>query len=100
MNYQRPALFLTALTLTGAIVGAIALAYRTANADGNTTRAAYTPKAKGTLTYTKDIAPILYANCAGCHRPGEIAPFPLLSYTDAKKRAGQLAAVTQSRYMP
>ncbi|HLK59733.1 MAG TPA: hypothetical protein VKU00_24440, partial [Chthonomonadaceae bacterium] len=98
MRIQRPALFLTTLALTGALAGAIALTHRTARADGNT--AAYTPKPKGTLTYTKDIAPILYANCSGCHRPDEVAPFALLSYQDAKKRADQLAAVTQSHYMP
>src|ERR1700682_3947087 len=51
-------------------------------------------------TYNEDVAPILYENCASCHRPGEVAPFPLLTYQDAAKRAGQLAAVTKSRYMP
>ncbi len=51
-------------------------------------------------TYNKDIAPILYQNCATCHRPGEVAPFSLLSYEDAQKRARLIATVTQSRYMP
>ena len=32
----------------------------------------------GVPTYTKDIAPILWKNCAGCHRAGEIGPFSLL----------------------
>ena len=50
--------------------------------------------------FVHDVAPILYRSCAPCHRPGETGPFPLLSYADAKKRAGQLAAVTHSRYMP
>lgn len=36
-------------------------------------------------TFNKDIAPILYQNCATCHRPGEVAPFPLLTYADAAK---------------
>ena len=31
-------------------------------------------------TFNKDIAPILYQNCSTCHRPGEVAPFPLLTY--------------------
>ena len=35
-----------------------------------------------------------------CHRPGESGPFPLLTYKDAKSHARQLAAVTQSRFMP
>ncbi len=51
-------------------------------------------------TFNQDIAPILYQNCAGCHRPGEVAPFPLLTYQDAAKRAALIASVTQSRYMP
>ena len=45
-------------------------------------------------------APILYKECATCHRPGESAPFSLLTYEDARKRASQLAKVTASRYMP
>jgi len=53
-----------------------------------------------TPTFNKDIAPILYKNCATCHRPGEVAPFPLLSYNDAAKRADLIAAVTQKRAMP
>src|ERR1051326_9534819 len=35
-------------------------------------------------TFTKDIAPILRKNCQGCHRPGEAAPFSLLTYEDAR----------------
>src|SRR5262249_51200508 len=53
-----------------------------------------------TITYDKDIAPILNRNCASCHRAGEVAPFSLLTYKDAAKHAQQLAVVTQSRYMP
>jgi hypothetical protein len=51
-------------------------------------------------TYNKDIAPILYKNCAGCHRPGEVAPFALLTYQDAAKRAMLIAGVTKTRVMP
>lgn len=52
------------------------------------------------ITYNRDIAPILFANCAECHRPGEVAPFSLLSYDDAKKRAEFLSEITASRQMP
>ncbi len=51
-------------------------------------------------TFNHDIAPILYQNCAGCHRPGQVAPFSLLTYQDAAKRAALIATVTSSRYMP
>ena len=52
------------------------------------------------VTYTHDIAPILYQNCDTCHRPGQISPFPLNSYADAKKHARQIAEVTQIKLMP
>ncbi len=52
------------------------------------------------ITYCKDVAPILFQHCASCHRPGEVAPFPLLSYKDAAKRANFLVEVTKSRRMP
>jgi hypothetical protein len=51
-------------------------------------------------TFSEDIAPIVFTNCAPCHRPGEAGPFPLLTYDDVKKKAKTIAAVTQARYMP
>src|SRR5262245_60753980 len=36
------------------------------------------------VTFTKDVLPILQKNCQSCHRPGEVAPFSLLSYQDAR----------------
>ncbi|MGH9349628.1 MAG: tetratricopeptide repeat protein, partial [Vicinamibacterales bacterium] len=51
-------------------------------------------------TFARDIAPIVYTQCATCHRPGEAGPFSLLTYADVRKRARQIAEVTGSRYMP
>jgi hypothetical protein len=51
-------------------------------------------------TFADTIAPIVYRNCTTCHRPGQAAPFSLITYDDVKKRGSQIAAVTQSRYMP
>jgi len=51
-------------------------------------------------TFATDIAPIIYKHCTTCHRPGEAAPFSLLSYDDAKKRADTLALMVQKRIMP
>ncbi len=52
------------------------------------------------VTYCKQVAPILWNNCASCHRPGEIGPFSLLTYKDAKKRAGFIKDITHDRRMP
>ena len=51
-------------------------------------------------TFTEAIAPIVYENCVTCHRPGEAAPFSLISYDDVKNRGQLISAVTTSRYMP
>ena len=53
-----------------------------------------------TPTFNQDIAPILYQNCADCHRPGQVAPFSLLTYEDAARRSSLIAAVTAKHYMP
>lgn len=51
-------------------------------------------------TYAKQIAPILFEHCVGCHRPGQAAPFPLLKYDDAQPRAALIARAVGSRVMP
>ena len=53
-----------------------------------------------TPTYTRDVAPILFRSCAPCHRPGEAAPFSLLSYADTKSHARLIEEVTKRRIMP
>ena len=52
------------------------------------------------FTFNRDIAPIIFKSCSSCHRPGEAAPFSLLTYSDVKKHARQIADVTRSRAMP
>jgi hypothetical protein len=52
------------------------------------------------VDFSRDVAPIVAEHCACCHQPEGIAPFPLISADDVKKRAKQIAAVTQSRFMP
>jgi len=58
------------------------------------------PSTPRPLTFTRDVAPILFEHCAPCHRPGQSAPFSLLTYADAKKRAKQIGEVTARRWMP
>lgn len=59
-----------------------------------------TAPVQASVTFNKDIAPLVFRHCAACHRPGQAGPFPLLTYTDVKKRARQIAEVTAKRYMP
>ena len=56
--------------------------------------------AQPAVTFTRDVAPILYARCSACHHDGGSAPFPLLTYSQVKQHAAQLVDVTQRRYMP
>ncbi|MBA3935877.1 MAG: redoxin domain-containing protein [Planctomycetes bacterium] len=53
-----------------------------------------------TVTFTRDIAPIVFARCTTCHRDGQAAPFPLTNFAQVAKRAKQLADVTAERVMP
>jgi tetratricopeptide (TPR) repeat protein len=54
----------------------------------------------GQVTFTKDIAPIVFSHCAQCHHPGGSAPFSLLTYSAARQRAAQMALLTKRRLMP
>ncbi len=62
--------------------------------------AQYVPRPQGEITFNKDIAPIVLQNCAGCHRPGQSAPFSLVDYQEVKKHAVDIANVTARRFMP
>jgi hypothetical protein len=61
-------------------------------------QSARTPPAR--ITFSDAIAPIVHSQCVTCHRPGEAAPFSLITYDDVKKRAKTIVEVTQSRVMP
>lgn len=58
------------------------------------------PPPPAPVTFDKDIAPIVFTNCAPCHRPGEVAPFSLLSYADVVKHAQDVSEQTLERHMP
>lgn len=53
-----------------------------------------------TLTYAKDISPIIMNRCANCHQSNGIAPFSLTNYQDVKKRASTIDAVVAAKVMP
>ena len=52
------------------------------------------------VTFAKHVAPLIFEQCAGCHRPGGPGPFTLLTYLDVRRHATQIAEVTTSRRMP
>jgi hypothetical protein len=52
------------------------------------------------VTFSHDVAPIIYSHCSGCHREGQAAPFTLLNYADVVKHGKLIAAVTAARIMP
>jgi len=56
--------------------------------------------AANSVTFNKDVLPILENNCQQCHRPGEIAPMSLLTYTDARPWAKAIKAAVVSQKMP
>jgi hypothetical protein len=51
-------------------------------------------------TYAKDVAPIMYARCAECHRPTMFAPMSLMTYEDARPWARSIKQKVTARQMP
>ncbi len=80
---RRARLAAAALAACGAWV-AVALVYR----------------ASMRVTFTRDIAPLAFARCAVCHRPGQSGPFSLLTYADYREHGHDIADVVEDRYMP
>src|SRR5262245_19748242 len=78
-------------TMFGALVVGMALAGPTAASAQGTSAAP---------TFTKDVAPIFYKNCTVCHRPGEIAPMSLLTYSDARPWTRSIATQVTRGTMP
>ncbi len=58
------------------------------------------PRVAGQVTYGNDVAPIIQKRCQECHRPGQIGPFSLLSYEDARDWADTIGEVVLERRMP
>ena len=52
------------------------------------------------VTFTRDVAPVLQKNCQGCHRPGEAAPFSLLTYEQARPWAKAMKEAVRMKKMP
>lgn len=59
-----------------------------------------TPAANASVTYYRDVLPILQQNCQSCHRPGEVGPFALMTYKQAANWAADMTQFTHDRRMP
>lgn len=64
------------------------------------TRADENRPATGPVTYYRDVLPILQQNCQGCHRPGQVGPFSLMSYKQAVHWGQDIKSYTESHQMP
>jgi Tfp pilus assembly protein PilF len=85
-----------------ALATVVAASLVSIEAIGQTTASiAFSPRQSNQrVTFSRDLAPVLFEHCAPCHRPGGSAGFSLLTFADARPRARQLAAMTSSRAMP
>src|SRR5437870_5037679 len=51
-------------------------------------------------TFAKDVAPVVFAKCVSCHRPGEVAPMSLLTYNDVRPWAKAIREKVTTGEMP
>jgi hypothetical protein len=58
------------------------------------------PQASVSPTFTADVAPIMYAKCVSCHRPGEVAPMSLITFKEVRPWATAIREKVASRVMP
>jgi hypothetical protein len=72
------------ITLTGCLLGIAAIAATNSSP----------------VTFNKDVLPILQKNCQNCHRPGEVTPMSLLTYTDARPWAKAIKSAVVTKKMP
>jgi hypothetical protein len=84
------------LAVIGAVaVGAVAAVFVLQRKSATTSR-----RLASHPTFHRDVAPIIYAHCSPCHRPGQAAPFDLLAFSDVQKRARNIREVVESKIMP
>ncbi len=81
--------------LAGTLAGVALLAAQHA-----TVAQSQSPAPRVTVTFAKDVAPILNKNCVSCHRPGEIAPMALTSFQAARPWAKSIRTAVANRVMP
>ncbi len=95
----RPAAWLA--LLCAVVITQAALGGESKDASGAAAPATVeTSRRSTTPTYAREVSRIIQKNCQECHRKGQIGPFSLETYEQARKRAHDIAAVTEQRSMP
>ncbi len=96
---KRPTLWAISIVAACAVplIVAFAMAGEEPSAKSNTYAAEETKKQ---ITFAEHIGPFIHNNCTVCHRKGQVAPFPLITYRDVQKRAQMLRDVMEMRLMP
>lgn len=100
MKRMRMLSVLSRLVALAACVGLWPGATQIVAAQSAARTASVIAKETPSVTWSHDIAPLVYSHCTTCHHPGGAGPFSLLSYTDARRWARQMLLVTQSHFMP
>src|SRR5262249_27104341 len=54
----------------------------------------------GAVTFAEHVAPLMQEKCQSCHRPGQVGPFPLLTYAQVRRRASAIREAVESCRMP
>ncbi len=89
------------MKLSWTVFGALVVAALTATVTTlPAANAADTLSVPANPTFTKDVLPIFQKSCQDCHRPGQMAPFSLITYDDARPWARSIKDKVVSRYMP
>jgi hypothetical protein len=93
----RATVFFAALSFWG--VGALMVTGDAAAPPQSAPRSAEA-SASAAPTFSRDVAPIFYNKCVGCHRPGEVAPMSLITYRDVRPWASAIREKVTTRVMP
>jgi mono/diheme cytochrome c family protein len=85
---------MAAMILSAMLCAALSIAWREAPQASAAAQSAAAP------TFYRDVLPILQQHCQSCHRPGGIAPLPLMTYEQARTEVRSIVFVTENRRMP
>ena len=99
MGPRRILLVLVAVAFCGLMLGASQESPDSSKPDSSKSGSPK-PDSPKEVTFNRDVAPILFKNCVVCHRPNDMAPMSLMTYTDARMWARPVREAVVQRKMP